>query len=116
MGRERSPSTLLQGTLDMLILKTVALEPCHAYGIGNRIAQISNGTFQVNAGSLFPGLRRLERDGLIKGQWQITDNNRRAKLYSLTRAGRTELDRQTRDWNAQSVAIGAILKTQPEHL
>ena len=74
----------MQGTLDMLILKTLALEPMHGYGIGVRIEQISKGVFQVNAGSLFPAFRRLERDGFIHGEWRITENNRRAKYDKLT--------------------------------
>src|SRR5919106_6575634 len=78
------PSALVQGTLDMLILRTLALEPMHGYGIGARIEQISQGVFQVNAGSLFPAFRRLERDGLIKGEWRETENNRRARWYALT--------------------------------
>ena len=82
---------LVQGTLHMLILKTLALEPMHGYGIGVRLEQISKGVFQVNAGSLFPALRRLERDGLIEGEWQITENNRRAKYYRLTAQGRARL-------------------------
>src|SRR5687767_2903087 len=103
-------SSLVQGTLDMLILKTLALEPMHGYGIGNRIGQISRGVFQVNAGSLFPAFRRLERDGLIKGEWRTTENNRRAKYYSLTARGRATLKRETRDWEAQTAAIARILR------
>lgn len=103
-------SGLVQGTLDMLILKTLALEPMHGYGIGNRIEQISKGVFQVNAGSLFPAFRRLERDGLIKGDWAATENNRRAKYYSLTPAGRATLKRETRDWEVQTAAITRILR------
>ena len=106
------PSALVQGTLDMLILKTLDLEPLHGYGIGVRLEQISNGVFQVNAGSLFPALRRLERDGLIKGEWQTTENNRRAKLYALTPAGRKRLKDQARDWEAQTSAIAAILNAK----
>ena len=102
-------SGLVQGTLDMLILKTLALEPMHGYGIGVRIEQISRGVFQVNAGSLFPALRRLERDGLITGEWRATENNRRAKYYALTRAGHTTLKRTTKDWEAQTGAIARIL-------
>src|SRR5690242_10919660 len=98
---------LVQGTLDMLILKTLALEPMHGYGIGVRLEQISNGVFQVNAGSLFPAFRRLERDGLIKGEWHTTENNRRAKSYALTAAGRKRLKDQARDWEAQAGAIAA---------
>jgi PadR family transcriptional regulator PadR len=101
---------LVQGTLDMLILKTLSLEPMHGYGIGIRIEQVSKGVFLVNAGSLFPALRRLERDGLIKGEWQITENNRRAKLYKVTVQGRATLKQETRDWEVQTAAIGRILE------
>jgi PadR family transcriptional regulator, regulatory protein PadR len=106
------PSALVQGTLDMLILKTLGLEPMHGYGIGVRLEQISRGAFRVNAGSLFPALRRLERDGLIKGEWQVTENNRRAKLYGLTAAGRAKLRAHTRDWEAQTAAITLILQAK----
>src|SRR5215475_3043734 len=91
-------TAIVQGTLHMLILKTLSLEPMHGYGIGVRLEQISKGPFQVNAGSLFPALRRLERDGFISGKWRATENNRRAKYYALTVSGRTTLDRETRDW------------------
>src|SRR5687767_12570034 len=94
----------------MLILKTLALEPMHGYGIGVRLEQISKGVFKVNAGSLFPALRVLERDGLIAGEWQTTENNRRAKYYSLTTAGRTRLKQEARDWEVQTAAIARILK------
>ena len=110
------PSALVQGTLYMLVLKTLALEPMHGYGIGVRLAQISRGAFQVNAGSLFPALRRLERDGLIRGEWQVTENNRRAKYYALTSAGRGMLKRETRAWEAQAAAIGRILKASAGEL
>ena len=103
-------SVLVQGTLDMLILKTLALEPMHGYGIGVRLEQISRGVFQVNAGSLFPAFRRLERDGLIKSEWQPTENNRRAKYYSLTARGKTRLKSDTRDWEVQTAAIARILE------
>src|SRR5918996_2722120 len=99
---------VVQGTLDMLVLKTLALEPMHGYGIGTRLTQISKGVFQVNAGSLFPAFRRLERDGLIKGEWRETENNRRARYYSLTTQGRARLKRDTRDWQAQTAAIATI--------
>lgn len=99
----------MQGTLQMLILKTLALEPLHGYGVGVRLEQISRGALQVNAGSLFPALRRLERGGLIKGDWRLTENNRRAKYYSLTPSGRAQLRRETRDWQAQIAAIASIL-------
>jgi PadR family transcriptional regulator PadR len=110
MSGSDKPSGLVQGTLDMLILKTVALEPMHGYGIGVRIEQISKGVFQVNAGSLFPAFRRLERDGLIKGEWRATENNRRAKYYSLTTRGKVTLKRETRDWEVQTAAIARILE------
>jgi transcriptional regulator len=103
-------SGLVQGTLDMLILKTLALEPMHGYGIGVRIEQISKGVFQVNAGSLFPAFRRLERDGLITGEWRETENSRRAKYYALTGEGRARLKRDTREWEAQTAAIARILQ------
>jgi len=95
----------------MLILKTVALEPMHGYGIGLRIEQISRGVFQVDAGSLFPAFRRLERSRLIKGEWRASDNNRRAKYYALTAEGRATLERETRDWGVQTAAIARILGT-----
>ena len=106
---DAKPSGLLQGTLDMLILRTLALEPLHGYGIGVRLAQISKGVFQINAGSLFPALRRLERDDLIVGEWRVTENNRRAKYYKLTASGRITLKGATRDWEAQATAIARIL-------
>ncbi len=106
------PSVLVQGTLDMLILKTLALEPMHGYGIGVRIDQISGGVFKVNAGSLFPAFRRLERDGLVKGEWRITENNRRAKWYALTTDGRARLQAHTRDWETQTTAIATILNAK----
>jgi PadR family transcriptional regulator PadR len=108
--------SLVQGTLYMLILKTLALEPMHGYGIGVRLEQISKGVFQVNAGSLFPALRRLERDGLIRGDWRVTENNRRAKYYTLTPSGRAKLKRETRDWELQATAIARVLKASPEEL
>jgi PadR family transcriptional regulator PadR len=106
----------VQGTLQMLILKTLALEPMHGYGIGMRLEQISRGVFRVNAGSLFPALRRLERDGFIAGEWQTTENNRRAKYYKLTAEGRNSLRQEARDWEAQTLAIARILKAAPGEL
>jgi len=110
MGGEDRQSGLVQGTLHMLILRTLALEPMHGYGIGVRLEQISRGVFHVNAGSLFPALRRLERDGLISGQWRVTENNRRAKYYAITVPGRAKLRRETRDWEVQTTAIARILE------
>jgi len=109
-------SDLVQGTLHMLILKTLALEPMHGYGIGMRLEQISKGIFRVNAGSLFPALSRLERDGLIAGAWRVTENNRRAKYYSLTAPGRARLRRETRDWEQQTMAIARILQASTGEL
>jgi transcriptional regulator len=109
MAAAGKPSVLVQGTLDMLILRTLALEPMHGYGIGARIEQISKGVFQVNAGSLFPAFRRLERDGLIHAEWRSTENNRKAKYYALTAQGRTQLRRVTREWETQTAAISNIL-------
>ena len=101
---------LVQGTLDMLILKTLALEPLHGYGIAIRIEQVSRGVFQVNPGSLFPAFRRLERSGWIKGEWRSTENNRRAKYYILTEAGRRKLKTETQEWGRQITAIARILE------
>jgi PadR family transcriptional regulator, regulatory protein PadR len=116
MSPEDKQRDLVQGTLHMLILKTLALEPMHGYGIGIRLEQISKGVFQVNAGSLFPALRRLERDGLILGEWRITQNNRRAKYYRLTADGRARLKQEARDWEVQTSAIAKILKASPGEL
>src|SRR6185436_20983701 len=110
MASEGKQRDLVQGTLHMLILKTLALEPMHGYGIAVRLEQISRSVFQVNAGSLFPALRRLERDGLIVGEWRLTENNRRAKVYKVTAQGRAQLKREARDWEAQTSAISRILQ------
>ena len=103
-------SDLVQGTLDMLILKTVALEPMHGYGVSVRIEQMSDGIFRVNAGSLFVALERLQRAGMIKGEWKTTENSRRAKYYALTERGRKRLDSETREWSRQVAAIAKILE------
>src|SRR5215207_862900 len=116
MAPSDTPSGLVQGTLRMLILKTLALEPMHGYGIAVRLEQISRGVFQVNAGSLFPALRRLERDGLIAAEWRTTENNRRGKYYSLTAPGRAHFKRETRDWERQTAAIARILQAAPGKL
>ncbi len=104
------PSDLVQGTLDMLILKTLALESMHGYGIAVRIEQMSNGVFRLNAGSLFVAIQRLQRDGLIEGEWKSSENNRRAKYYVLTEQGRKRLNRETREWDKQVAAIARILE------
>ena len=105
-------SDLIQGTLDMLVLKTLALEPMHGYGISVRIDQMSNGVFRLNAGSLFLAIQRLERGGLIDGEWKATENNRRAKYYVLTKKGRQRLNNETREWGRQAAAIARILEAQ----
>jgi PadR family transcriptional regulator, regulatory protein PadR len=104
------PSDLVQGTLDMLILKTLALEPMHGYGISVRIEQMSKGVFRLSAGSLFLAIQRLERDGLIDGEWKPTENKRRAKYHALTQKGRTRLNNETREWGRQVAAIARILE------
>jgi len=104
------PTDLVQGTLDMLILKTLALEPMHGYGIAVRIEQVSKGVFRVNAGSLFVALQRLLRGGLIRSEWKATENSRRAKYYALTEQGRKRLNTETREWGRQVAAITRILE------
>ncbi len=104
------PTDLVQGTLDMLVLKTLALEPMHGYGISVRIEQMSKGVFRPNAGSLFLAIQRLQRDGLIESEWKPTENNRRAKYYSLTQNGRKRLNNETREWGRQVAAIARILE------
>jgi len=104
------PGDLVQGTLDMFILKSVALEPIHGYGIAIRIEQISKGVFKVNAGSLFVAFQRLQRDGLIKSEWKATENSRRAKYYVITEKGRKRLSSETREWGKQVAAIARILE------
>ena len=104
------PSDLIQGTLDMLILKTLDLEPMHGYGISVRIEQMSKGVFCLNAGSLFLAIQRLESDGLIQGEWKPTENNRRAKYYAPTQKGRRRLNNETREWGRQIAAIARILE------
>ena len=104
------PSDLVQGTLDMLILKTLALEPMHGYGIAVRLEQMSKGVFRLNAGSLFVAFQRLQRAGLIKSEWKGTENSRRAKFYVLTEQGRKRLSSETREWGRQVAAIARILE------
>jgi transcriptional regulator len=103
------PSGVVQGTLDMLILRTLALEALHGYGIGARLTQMSGGVLHVNAGSLFPAFRRLERGGLVRSEWRETENHRRAKYYALTAQGRATLRRSTRDWETHSAAVNRVL-------
>src|ERR687894_2856723 len=94
---------LLQGTLDLLVLKSLALGPLHGLGVSNRIAQITNGTFNVKPGSLFPALHRMEEAGWLQSSWGESENNRRAKYYQLTKAGRRQLEAETQDWQQISL-------------
>jgi PadR family transcriptional regulator, regulatory protein PadR len=106
-----SPSIeILQGTLDLLILKTLALEPMHGWGIAQRIQQVSRDALQVQQGSLYPALYRLERKGLIQAEWGASENNRRAKYYSLTKSGRAQLEKEMADWEKLSSAVALILQ------
>ena len=104
------PTDLVQGTLDLLILKTIALEPMHGWGIAQRIRQVSKEVLKVNQGALYPALHRLEQSGWIKAKWGESDNNRRAKYYSLTAAGRKYLEREEANWQRLSTAIGLVLE------
>jgi transcriptional regulator len=104
------PGDVVQGTLDMLILKTLELQPMHGYGISVRIEQMSKGVFRVNAGSLFVALQRLQRAGQIKSEWKATENSRRAKYYLLTESGRKRLTTEKREWGRQVAAITRILE------
>lgn len=101
---------LVSGTLEMLVLKTLALEPMHGYGIALRIEQVSHGVFRINPGSLLPALSRMERAGRIKGEWRTTQNNRRARYYLLTANGRRALQEERRQWGRQIAAIDRILE------
>ena len=101
---------VIQGTLDLLILKSLSLQPMHGFGITQRIGQISQGVFRVNPGSLLIAFQRLERDGFIDAEWRPTENNRRAKYYTLTRKGRAQLDRERREWRRRAAAIARLLE------
>jgi len=107
------PNTdVIQGTLDMLILKTLSLQPMHGFGIARRIEQISRSVFKVNPGSLLTALQRLERAGWLDAEWRQTENARRARFYSLTRAGRKQLDAETEDWTRRVSAVARLLKSE----
>ncbi len=108
MSKQRSD--LLQGTLDLLILKTLALEPMHGWGITQRIQQFSEGVLQVNQGSLYPALVRLEQQGWIAAEWGTSDNNRQAKYYSLTKTGRKQLKEENDNWKRLSTAVEQVLQ------
>jgi len=104
-------SELLQGTLDLLILKILDLEPMHGFGISQRLSQISRDVFHVNQGSLYPALHRLEEKGWIQSEWGTTENNRKAKYYRLARAGRKQLEQETKQWQILSTAIARVLQS-----
>lgn len=107
------PNTdVIQGTLDMLILKTVSLEPLHGFGIARRVEQISRGVFKVNPGSLLTALQRLERAGWLDSEWRQTENARRARFYRLTRSGQKQLEIETDDWNRRASAIARLLRQE----
>jgi PadR family transcriptional regulator, regulatory protein PadR len=107
------PNTdVIQGTLDMLILKTLSLEPMHGFGIARRVEQVSRGVFKVNPGSLLTALQRLERAGLLDAEWRQSANSRRAKFYTLTRGGMKRLEAETADWTRRASAIARLLRTE----
>jgi transcriptional regulator len=107
------PNTdVIQGTLDMLILKTLSLEPMHGFGIARRVEQVSRGVFKINPGSLLTALQRLERAGWLDAEWRQTENSRRAKFYKLTRTGKKQLETETADWARRSSAIARLLKAE----
>jgi transcriptional regulator len=107
------PNTeVIQGTLDMLILKTLSLQPLHGFGIARRIEQITRDVFKVNPGSLLTALQRLERAGWLDAEWRQTENARRARYYSLTRAGRKQLDVETADWTRRTTAVARLLRAE----
>ena len=108
------PADLLQGTLDLLILKAVSLGPLHGYGVLIRLQQISGDRLQIQQGSLYPALYRLEHQGLIAAEWGTSDNNRRAKYYALTAAGRRRLQQEARQWNDMADIIAGVLRASPE--
>src|SRR5262245_64169722 len=107
------PPDLVQGTLDLLLLKIVALEPLHAFAISQRLKQMSGDVLQVSDGSLYPALHKLEQQGWIEAEWKPTENNRRAKFYSLTRSGKRQLARETESWSRLAGAISMVV-TLPE--
>jgi PadR family transcriptional regulator len=106
---DETPLLLPQGTLDLLILKTLALEPRHGWAISQRLSLVSSDALRVQQGSLYPALHRLERRGWIKASWGASENNRRAKYYALTRKGRAQLDAQTDAWRKLALAVGQVL-------
>ena len=108
------PSDLIQGTLDLLILKTLSLEPQHGWAIAKRIQQVSNETLQITQGALYPALHRLEQQGWLRSEWRLTEGGRDAKFYRLTRAGRIQLRKELEQWERLSSAVGLIIRMAPE--
>ncbi len=108
----QSTTDVIQGTLDLLILKTLSLAPMHGFGISRRVEQITRGVFKVNPGSLLLAFQRLEREGLLAAEWRPTENNRRAKYYSLTKKGQKRLVAETRDWERRAAAIARLLEAR----
>src|SRR5262244_2169047 len=106
------PSDLVQGTLDLLLLKILALEPLHGWAIGQRLKQVSGDVLQVSDGSLYPALHKLEQEGWITAEWKLTENNRRAKFYSLSRLGRRQLETEKATWNRLSQAITQVIQLE----
>src|SRR2546430_395904 len=109
---DETNTDVIQGTLDMLILKTLSLHPMHGYGIARRVEQISRGVFRVNPGSLLTALQRLERAGWLDAEWRQTENSRCARYYALTRSGRRQLEIETADWTRRASAIARLLKSE----
>ena len=107
----RSPTDALRGSLDLLVLKTLSLEPMHGWGISQRVQQISDGVLEVNQGSLYPALQRLEKEGLITSDWGTTDNNRRARYYRLTASGKRVLGQELESWRRFAAGLEAVLRT-----
>ena len=107
----RTQTDALRGSLDLLVLKTLSLQPMHGWGISQRIQQISSGALEVNQGSLYPALQRLEKDGLITSEWGTTDNNRRARYYRLTAAGRRALGQELESWRSFVAGLESVLRT-----
>jgi PadR family transcriptional regulator, regulatory protein PadR len=104
------PSDLLQGTLDLLILKTVSLEPAHGWAIAKRIEQVSHDALQITQGALYPALHRLEHQGWIRSEWRTTETGREAKFYKLTKAGRSQLEKELAQWERLSSAVGLVVR------
>jgi PadR family transcriptional regulator PadR len=109
---EKPNTDVIQGTLDMLILKTLSIQPMHAFGIARRIEQISRGVFKVNPGSLLTAFQRLERAGWLNAEWRMTENSRRAKFYSLTRAGKRQLVSEAAEWTRRATAVARLLDAE----